>query len=382
MTQDVSRTIAVAEIFRAVTKALALEEQSLPLRNIITKERPHTGRKLCQKAKVAQEDTGSQGQKSKGQTLRMAIYPSHRVWFDDLPPESVDGYSDLKEAFLENFRQFKVKSRDVKGAPEIMRISGFMHGITNPELVKSLHDKIPKLVDEMMRITTSFLRGGRWQLVTKNERSYFLHGNSRRLDISKISKKKVLKISKGQSGDRIEEGRNKLCDLLQQNLDVFTWKPADMTDVLMHVAEHQLNIREGCPPVRQKRRSQAADRNQTIQEEVEKLVDTDYKDLNKACLKDGYPLPQIDLKVESLCGSLFKCFVNAYKGYHQIKMAKEDEEKTTFITSQGVFCYSKMPFGLRNAGATNQRLVDKAFYKQIDRILKGRRRDVPRLQGQ
>ncbi|GJY13962.1 hypothetical protein Tco_0383271 [Tanacetum coccineum] len=67
----------------------------------------------------------------------------------------------------------------------------------------------------------------------------------------------------------IEEGRNKLCDLLQRNLDVFAWKPANMNDVPRHIAEHWLNIREGCPPVRQKRRDQAADRNQAIQEEVE-----------------------------------------------------------------------------------------------------------------
>ncbi|GKF48891.1 reverse transcriptase domain-containing protein [Tanacetum coccineum] len=50
-------------------------------------------------------------------------------------------------------------------------------------------------------------------------------------------------------------------------------------------------------------------------------------------------------------------------------MAKEDEEKTAFITSQGIFCYTKMPFGLRNAGATYQRLVDKAFHKQIGKNL-------------
>ncbi|GJR84545.1 reverse transcriptase domain-containing protein [Tanacetum coccineum] len=50
-------------------------------------------------------------------------------------------------------------------------------------------------------------------------------------------------------------------------------------------------------------------------------------------------------------------------------MAKEDEEKTAFITSQGIFCYTKMSFGLRNAGATYQRLVDKAFHKQIGRNL-------------
>ncbi|GJY23412.1 reverse transcriptase domain-containing protein [Tanacetum coccineum] len=69
--------------------------------------------------------------------------------------------------------------------------------------------------------------------------------------------------------------------------------------------------------------------------------------------------------VESLCGYSFKCFLDAYKGYHQIKMAKEDEEKTAFITSQGIFCYSKMPFSLKNAGPTYQRLVDKAFQRQI-----------------
>ncbi|GJS64691.1 hypothetical protein Tco_0679255 [Tanacetum coccineum] len=57
-----------------------------------------------------------------------------------------------------------------------------------------------------------------------------------------------------------EDGRNKLCDLLCRNLDVFAWKPADMTGVPRHIAEHRLNVREGCPPVRQKKRAQAADR--------------------------------------------------------------------------------------------------------------------------
>ncbi|GJU36214.1 reverse transcriptase domain-containing protein [Tanacetum coccineum] len=96
----------------------------------------------------------------------------------------------------------------------------------------------------------------------------------------------------------------------------------------------------------------------------------DFKDLNKACLKDGYPLREIDRKVESLCGFHFKCFLDAYKGSDQIQMAKEDEEKTAFITNQGIFCYTKMPFGLRNARATYQRLGDKAFHKQGSRNLK------------
>ncbi|GKE87488.1 reverse transcriptase domain-containing protein [Tanacetum coccineum] len=83
----------------------------------------------------------------------------------------------------------------------------------------------------------------------------------------------------------------------------------------------------------------------------------DFTDLNKACPQDCYPLPEIDWKVESLCGYPFKCFLDAYKGYHQIQMDKDDEEKTAFHTSQGVYCYTKMPFGLKNAGATYQRLA-------------------------
>ncbi|GJZ35220.1 reverse transcriptase domain-containing protein [Tanacetum coccineum] len=182
------------------------------------------------------------------------------------------------------------------------------------------------------------------------------------------------------------------------NLEYPEQTPADMTGVPRHIAKHRLNLREGCSLVRQKKIGQAVDRNQAIQEEVEKLVKAgimkevhyhdwlsnpvmvkkhdgswrmcvDFKDLNKACPKDGYPLPKINWKVESLYGFPFKCFLDAYKGYHQIQMAKEDEEKTAFITSQGIFCYTKMPFSLRNAGATYQRLVDKAFHKQIGRNL-------------
>ncbi|GJW20114.1 reverse transcriptase domain-containing protein [Tanacetum coccineum] len=95
----------------------------------------------------------------------------------------------------------------------------------------------------------------------------------------------------------------------------------------------------------------------------------DFTNLNKACPQDCYPLPEIDWKVESLCGYPFKCFLDAYKGYHQIHMAESNVEKTAFHTPQGVYCYTKMPFGLKNAGATYQRLVDKAFEKQVGRNL-------------
>ncbi|GJY83030.1 reverse transcriptase domain-containing protein [Tanacetum coccineum] len=95
----------------------------------------------------------------------------------------------------------------------------------------------------------------------------------------------------------------------------------------------------------------------------------DFKDLNKACPKDLYPLPEIDWKIESVMGFNYKCFLDAYKGFHQIQMAMKDEEKMAFHTDEGVFCYMKMPFGLKNAGATYQRLVDTIFEGKMGRNL-------------
>ncbi|GKF91278.1 reverse transcriptase domain-containing protein, partial [Tanacetum coccineum] len=95
----------------------------------------------------------------------------------------------------------------------------------------------------------------------------------------------------------------------------------------------------------------------------------DFTDINKAFPKDCYPLPKIDWNVESLSGFRLKCFLDAYKGYHQIQMAEGDEDKTAYFAGEGVFCYRKMPFGLKNARATYQRLVDKVFHDQIGRNL-------------
>ena len=93
----------------------------------------------------------------------------------------------------------------------------------------------------------------------------------------------------------------------------------------------------------------------------------DFTDLNRACPKDSYPLPRIDTLVDSMAKHEPLSFIDTFSGYNQIKMKEEDQEKTSFVTSQGLFCYKVMPFGLKNAGATYQRLMNKMFMHQLGR---------------
>ncbi|GJU60348.1 reverse transcriptase domain-containing protein [Tanacetum coccineum] len=527
---------------------------------------------------------------------------TERVWFDKLLKESIDNYEDLRAAFRENYLQqtkhikdpveihhikqrngestedfmerYKAKVLDVEGAPECMKISGFMHEITHPELIKHLYKKILRSMDEMYRVTTSFLQGevaafshsrkkahapwrqpeegnkpilkkgfknkqrsdrkpDRFSLLSKTPKEIFAlekrkfkapppmvtpaekrdpnkyyefqsdtgHSTDECMQLRKqidemiksgklsqfikelkqndkpkaqkkgettgkdkplvilmihpwerVAKQRVTQsfspetiisfsslgeedgtegrmiieaeigghfalarnkkpndpsyhithriqwrnhladrpdIPTSKDSSRVipmecamisgpntqhsvasqvleekikvaihpeypeqtiaigstltEKGRKELCALLKQNLDVFAWKPIDMTGVPWHIAEHRLNVREGYLPIGQKKRGQAPERNKEIQEEVEKLVDAgimkevhyhswlsnpvmvkkhdgswrmcvDFKDLNKACPQDGYPLPEIDWKVEYLYGYHLKCFLDAYKG--------------------------------------------------------------------
>ena len=93
----------------------------------------------------------------------------------------------------------------------------------------------------------------------------------------------------------------------------------------------------------------------------------DFNDLNKACPKDSYPLPRVDVLVDSMARHQLLSFMDAFSGYNQIRLHEADQEKTSFVTSQGLFCYKVMPFGLKNAGATYQRLMNKMFAQQIGR---------------
>src|SRR3954462_1274164 len=96
----------------------------------------------------------------------------------------------------------------------------------------------------------------------------------------------------------------------------------------------------------------------------------DYGLIKKHCPKVHLPLPRIDQIIDSIAGCDLISFFDAYLGYNQIRMKEEDEEHTSFITPYGVFCHKTMPFKLKNAGATYQRMMQACLKEQIERNVK------------
>nr|GEY03538.1 reverse transcriptase domain-containing protein [Tanacetum cinerariifolium] len=459
----------------------------------------------CQRATPAMGDTRNKGKKAQSSRRRRLVRTLdlrgcrsvhtfnpqlQKVWFDELPPESIDGYKGLKAAILAYFMQqkkyvkypveihnikqrdgetieefmkrFKIKTRRIKGAPECMRISRFMHGVNNPELTKRLNERIPKTVEEMMTATRAFIRGETtaaskkkvhtpWKSHDQSKR----HTSERRSDFQNQPKdgrgsnkftpltRTPKEIFMAESGkfkppppmvNPIEKrattnsaikalgnyrGHRALYKSMNQFYDsevtitaqrpgkreiqavpstahgmlkfpmiggiltirstilrptectIIATIPKEITKkaearhgnfkVVIHPDFSDQEITIGGTA---KKQGQVPERTKAIQLEVQKLVEAgilrevyyhdwlsnpvivkkyddswrmcvDFTDLNKAYPQDCYPLLEIDWKVESLCGYPFKCFVNAYKGYHQIQMAKQDKGKTAFHTSHG-----------------------------------------------
>ena len=91
----------------------------------------------------------------------------------------------------------------------------------------------------------------------------------------------------------------------------------------------------------------------------------DFRDLNKACPKDDFPLPHIDVIIDSITSSAMYSFMDGFLGYNQIMIAVINKIKTAFIIEWGMYCYKVMPFGLKNAGATYQRAATTLFHDMM-----------------
>ncbi|CAL2267229.1 unnamed protein product [Prunus armeniaca] len=192
--------------------------------------------------------------------------------------------------------------------------------------------------------------------------------------------------------------RKQFIDFLRQQAEVFAWSYDDMPDISPDVISHKLSISPAHKPVRQKRRSYDAEWYDAMCTEVDKLkaigfireatypvwlansvmvrkakggwrMCQNYTHLNKACPKDSFPLPRIDQLVDAIAGHELLSFMDSYSGYNQIFMDPADSEHTAFIIDHKLYCYNVMPFGLKNAGATYQRLVNRIFAKHIGDIM-------------
>ncbi|GMP48863.1 hypothetical protein CsSME_00016061 [Camellia sinensis var. sinensis] len=160
------------------------------------------------------------------------------------------------------------------------------------------------------------------------------------------------------------------------------------------LVSHYLDVFPNSKPIKQAARKYHPDLEEKIKEEIEKLqqvgfirpiqyptwlanivpvkkkngqirICVDFRDLNKSCSKDEFPLPHIDTLVDTTSGHQMFSFMDGFSGYNQIKMAEEDAEKTAFRTPLGNFFYTVMPFGLKNAGATYQRAMTAIFHDMI-----------------
>nr|GEX75390.1 reverse transcriptase domain-containing protein [Tanacetum cinerariifolium] len=243
--QSIGHPTVAARTLKVTTRALAPQEQSSLLRNIIIKERAHEIQDdlsqpwVCEetdpftpriryfdfsKTRMPNHIKTYDGSKDLEDHLKIfqAATKTERwampTWFhmfnstltENARKKCIKDRVEIHnikqrdgETTEEFVRRYKIECRDVKGAPKCMKIFGFMHGITNPELIKRLHDNILKSVDEMMRVTTTFLRGEVAASIV-NERSCFHHENNKKSDKSKTSRREAFETSRERSGGKTD----------------------------------------------------------------------------------------------------------------------------------------------------------------------------------
>jgi hypothetical protein len=193
-----------------------------------------------------------------------------------------------------------------------------------------------------------------------------------------------------------KEEEDKLLQFLRHNQDVFAWSKSDLTGVHRSVIEHALDTDPKIKPKLQRQRPMSDDRVKSAEAKVQKLLDVriirevqypvwvanvvivlkkngnmcmciDFTELNKACPKDPYPLPRIDIIIDQVAGCEMLSLLDCFFGYHQVWMRREDEAKIGFTTPFGIFCFVKMPEGLRNVGPTFNRMMKLILGSQLGR---------------
>jgi hypothetical protein len=191
--------------------------------------------------------------------------------------------------------------------------------------------------------------------------------------------------------------KDEMIDLLKEYSDCFAWNYTKMPGLRREIVEHLLPIKSGFRPFKQKARAFRLDLLPRIKDEIHWLVEAnfirpcryaewvsnimpvekkesgklrvciDFYNLNRATLKDEYPMPIADTLINNASGNRIISFLDGNAGYNQIFMAEEDASKTTFICLGfiGLFEWVVMTFGLKNVGATYQRAMNLIFHELV-----------------
>ncbi|KAL5702453.1 hypothetical protein ACHQM5_027671 [Ranunculus cassubicifolius] len=194
------------------------------------------------------------------------------------------------------------------------------------------------------------------------------------------------------------ETKAAIVTVIKKNISCFAYAYTDMPGIDPQIACHHLNVNPTAIPKAQRQRKLSPHLRQSVNQEIAKLKDAgfiretnyptwianivpvakpngkvriciDFTNLNEACPKDSFPLPDIDSLVSSTANHEIMSMMDGYAGYNLIPLAEEDQDKTAFITEQGIYCYVVMPFGLKNAGATYQRLVTEMFKEMLGKTV-------------
>ncbi|RVX01675.1 Retrovirus-related Pol polyprotein from transposon 17.6 [Vitis vinifera] len=201
-------------------------------------------------------------------------------------------------------------------------------------------------------------------------------GDTEIVDFGTADQPRELRIGSDLSTDE----RDSLIQLLRSYLDVFAWSYEDMPGLDPSIVQHrereiQKQLSVGFLSVVEYP-EWLANVVPVPKKDGKVRVCVDFRDLNKASPKDDFPLPHIDMLVDSTAGHSMLSFMDGFSGYSQILMAPEDMEKTSFITEWGTYCYKcmvglhrrvVMSFGLKNAGATYQRAATTLFHDMMHR---------------
>nr|GEU91250.1 reverse transcriptase domain-containing protein [Tanacetum cinerariifolium] len=262
-------------------------------------------------------------------TLRVNNQDFYKEYYEDILPIIMDKKYVKDPVEIHNIKQkdgktikdfmerFKVEIGHMKGTPECMWIFRFMHGVNNLKLTKRLNEHVPKTMEEMMITTTAFIRGEAATTSKKNgHTSWRTHDQSKRQTLEKRAD------LQGHPREGIRSSR-------------FT--PLTRTPKEILVAEAR-KFRSPPPMIKGITRM--------------RLLVT---------------IGDADHSTRAWMNFMIVRSLSPYNGIIErpIQFAESDEEKTTFHTGQMVYCYTKMPFGLKTGGATYQRLVNKAFDIQI-----------------